>query len=273
MPTSQADVHATLAALERAQTALNRALRDEQNDQLADLDAEVRRLERERSRLVQQRTSRRDQFAQVPPVRAQVLAALNIAGRPVASRLLADIARARYGYNIETRGLASLRRDELRSWRVYSEHPERAVAKPDLIVPALSYDRFTPERGTLALSSWKLADRIVAPASGRVDVLVVASNLARLCMASPNDPWQADLARLAGRIGLSTRPFAGTLALPSPNEILDAAAAELGIIIPADQREREDSASRAAGLLGEEDQLFGAAPLGLTTNVAGKRVS
>lgn len=264
MAKDRGDVESVLAALEQAQAALSRALRDGRDDLLLDLNATLQRLERERSALIRRRTAPRGgTITQGPAARSKVLAALKVAQRPVASRLLADIARARFGFEIETRALASLRRDELRSWRAYHGSPDKAVAKPDLIVPALSHDRFTPERGILALSSWDLSVRIVAPASGRVDVLHVACNLAYACIASPAESWTDDVARVVGRIGLSTKPFAGTLALPTPEQVLDAASHELDVIAPSDRRDRSEAADRAAQVLDEEDQLFGAAPLGV----------
>lgn len=274
MAKDSGDVETVLAAIEQAQAALSNALRDGRDDLLVELNATLQRLERERNTLVRRRTEPRERtITQGPAARSKALAALKVAQRPVAGRLLADIARARFGFEIETRALASVRRDELRSWRAYQGHPDKAATKPDLIVSALSYDRFTPERGMLALSSWDLSVRIVAPASGRVDVLHVACNLARACIASSAESWTDDVARVAGRIGLSTKPFAGTLALPTPQQVLEAASDELDVIAPSDLRDREEAAERAARVLDDEDQLFGAAPLGLVPIPARKGVS
>lgn len=259
-----AEIDGILSALERAHASLNTALRDGNNGALCALNAEVKRLEREREKVIRARTTSVLALMSVPPARARLVAALQVAARPASGRLLADIARARFGYEVDTRTFASLRRDELRSWRAYTEHPDRAIAKPDLVVPALAFDRFTPERGTLALSSWDLATRMVAPASGRVDVLIIACNLARLCLQTPADPWAADVARVAGRIGLSLPPFAGSLITPTPAQVLEAATQELSVIEPSDQRERRESAERARSL-DDVSRLFGAPALGVVS--------
>ena len=93
---------------------------------------------------------------------------LELLGRPASVGLIRQLAAARYGDQIPGPRLASLRRDEQRSWRsAHVRYAVRAAGRPVYVVPALTYDRLVPVRGLLALSTgrWSAADR---PASLRV---------------------------------------------------------------------------------------------------------
>ncbi|MGY1883969.1 hypothetical protein ACI799_01530 [Blastococcus sp. SYSU DS0753] len=109
--------------------------------------------------------------AQERPMREVVLEALHLVGRPIAVPLLRDIVRVRDDVDLPTARLASLRRDEERSYR-------SAATRPAYVVPALTFDRFTAVRGVLASSVFPLPIRLIAPASSRVDFLHTVMGLA-----------------------------------------------------------------------------------------------
>jgi hypothetical protein len=80
------------------------------------------------------------------PARDIAISVLNELEVPAAPRSVAEYAAVRYGSILDSRAMASLRRDEQRSWR--SGRSVRAV----YIVPALEGHRFLPLRGNVALS-------------------------------------------------------------------------------------------------------------------------
>ena len=92
-------------------------------------------------------------YESLTPLRDQVIRALQLTGRPSSARLVSDVTKSRWAERVDTAKLSYLRRDEGRSWQKSRELPGRQ-ARDVYVVPALTYDRFTPVRGTVALSTW-----------------------------------------------------------------------------------------------------------------------
>jgi hypothetical protein len=100
------------------------------------------------------------------PLREVVLDNLHALGRPTPIATLKDIVRVRDGVALPSDRLASMRRDEERSY-------DSASTRVAYVVPALSADRLTPVRGVLASSAFPLHLRILPTSAGRVDFLHV----------------------------------------------------------------------------------------------------
>ena len=144
------------------------------------------------------------------------LSELAVASSP---RAVADYVMARFGTEIDPRGLAALRRDEQRSWA------SPRTQRPVYIVPALEGQRFLPLRGKIGLSAWPLEDRLVGPWSERVDHLRATISVARVARwiseARPerSEPIMALLARYAATVAAGTGV--------DPTSVEEAATAEL----------------------------------------------
>jgi len=182
--------------------------------------------------------------------RELVVAALTEIGSPSSPRAVAEYIAARFGTALDPRGLAAIRRDELRSWS--SARSQRPV----YVVPALAGQRFVPLRGKVALSAWPLELRIIGPWSERADHLRAVASLARqvrwLATAQP-DRVGALRALLSG--------YAATLPVADrgdPDQVEQAAAAELEVIAASDDAWRADAAERARAILDDRSQLWGA---------------
>ncbi len=194
-----------------------------------------------------------------PPERGRssrevVISSLNELGIAAAPRAVADHARTRFGESLDYRALASLRRDERRTWQ--SPRSDRPV----YVVPALEGRRFMPMRGKLALSIWPLEQRLIGPWSERVDHLTATVNLARqLAWLRESQPQVVDaFARLVWTYA-ATVPGAIEGAL-EPGQIEQAAQAELELLREEDNAWRSEAAARARDQLGEEEQFWGTAP-------------
>jgi hypothetical protein len=223
--------------------------------------AELSVAERRRNRLLQRAMAGdAPRYDVTLPVRERVAQVLNLLGRPAGVSLICDVASARFGEPLAPTRLASLRRDEHRSWSTAHQPggPQRTAARPVYVVPALTYDRMAPVRGLLALSSWPLELRIVAPASHRVDMLHIIDRLAAEAAANPRSSWVKDVERLLWRLARTVPDAierARGLNLPL---IRKAVAAELAQLADADAAERQAAAERARAQLDDEQQLFGA---------------
>jgi hypothetical protein len=226
-----------------------------------DVEAALR-LEREADTLRRQaRTKARRQAS--PPstpatggtIRDVTIAALNELGVPSAPKALSDYAQIRFDSFLNYRALASLRRDEQRTWS--SPRSQRPV----YVVPALEGRRFLAVRGKLALSSWPVGRRLIGPWSERVDHLRATVNLAaQHDWLAANEPERAE--RLAGLLARFAATIPGASSADErfdPERVRRAAEAELEQLAPEDEEWREEAASRAA-VLAEEEQLFGARP-------------
>lgn len=188
------------------------------------------------------------------PLRDQVIRALQLTGRPSSARLLADVTKARWSERVETAKLSSMRRDEARSWRKSREISNRA-GRDVYVVPALSYDRYTPVRGTVALSTWPTSLRLLAPLSPRVDMLNATIAIAREVSGLGGTNYEAPMARLMSRLGSTipgVKPFDA-----EPADVIEAAQVELKEIEETDELERSEAAERAHAQLDPEALMFG----------------
>jgi hypothetical protein len=200
------------------------------------------------------------------PLRDQVIRALHLTGRPLSARLVSDVTQARWAERVDTTKLSSLRRDEARSWRKAQEFPGRN-SRSVLIVPVLTYDRFTPVRGSVALSTWPVELRLMAPLSPRVDMLRSTIALAEEAAALTGTSYEGPMVRLVGRLG-ATIP--GIKAFETRlDAVIEAAKWELKQIEGTDEQERFDAAERAVARLNEEEILFGTQFHAISTRAVG----
>lgn len=214
--------------------------------------AQLAVLERRRNRLVHEIvTPESEAFERMPPLRDQVITVLRLLGRPSSIRVVGDVARARFGEAIQTSRIASLRRDEERSWI------KAPGARPTYVVPPLSFDRFAPVRGLLALSAWPLETRIVAPASPRVDMLHALVRLAEELDRDQDAPWTGALERVVWRLASSVPDAVEIGHGLNPRTIAQAARDELALLEPEDSGERRTAAERAVAHLDDQGRLFG----------------
>lgn len=183
------------------------------------------------------------------PVREQVHQALTLLGAPAAPKLIGTVYGAFFPGEIQGPRLASLRRDEERSFRT------APYARPYYLGAALTADMLAPARGLLTVSTWPLERRIVGPLSPRADFLTSAIRLAEHAGRGTPSP---DALRLLWRFA-STIPGAatGTVGTVDPAALAAAARAELDVHRDRDLRHRESAARRARDRLDDADRLFG----------------
>lgn len=155
-----------------AQVLKNAArLADEAADALRRGDSEAaHRLQREaenvwwRARRLGQRQAQRPARSRTPSAREQAVTALTELSVPSSPKQIAAYAEARTGEQFDVRALASIRRDEYRSWASGSK-------RDTYLVPGLEGPWFVAGRGRLALSHWPIWQRIIGPLSPRADHL------------------------------------------------------------------------------------------------------
>ena len=201
------------------------------------------------------------------PLRDQVIRALQLTGRPSSARLVSDVTKARWAERVDTAKLSYLRRDENRSWQKSQELPGRQ-ARDVYVVPALTYDRFTPVRGTVALSTWPTGLRLIAPLSPRVDMLYSTVALAEEASTLVGTNYETPMMRLVARLGATipgVRPFGA-----EPQAVIKAARAELTELEETDELERFEAARRADAQLGARELLFGTQIRTVASHVAGE---
>jgi hypothetical protein len=227
-------------------------------------------LERRRNRLVHKTNldvaTNTSSYESSVPLRDQVIRALRLTGRPSSARLVSDVTKSRWAERVNTAKLSYLRRDELRSWRKTRELPGRE-SRDVYVVPALTFDRFTPVRGTVALSTWPISLRLIAPLSPRVDMLHSAIALAEEASAVVGTNYAAPMARLVARLGATIagiKPFGA-----EPQFVIEAARIELKEIEETDEMERYAAAERAHAQLDVEELLFGTQIRAVTLRAAG----
>ncbi|MFF3286441.1 hypothetical protein [Streptomyces sp. NPDC003023] len=199
----------------------------------------------------QQREKRSTQGA--VPVREQVHQSLTLLGAPASPKLISSVYEAFFTEPLVATKLASLRRDEERSFGA------QGYSRPYYICAALTHDRLTPARGLLAVSVWPLERRIVAPLSLRADFLThavgTAEQIQRLSDAGhpPSDAaWQ-----LLRRFALNI-PGAYDSDNVDPTRVISAAHTEAVVHVESDSAQRRSAADRARSQLSDVQQLFGA---------------
>ena len=260
-----------VTALRSANDALVEASASGDITEATRLLRDIAALERRRNRLVHKRNrdvvpATSSAYESSVPLRDQVIRALWLTGRPSSARLVSDVTKARWAERVDTAKLSYLRRDEARSWRKAQELPGRQT-RDVYVVPALTYDRFTPVRGTVALSTWPTSLRLIAPLSPRVDMLHSTVALAEEALLVAGTNYEAPMMRLVARLG-ATIP--GVKAFGAePQAVIDAARLELKEIEETDELERSEAAERAHAQLDVEELRFGTQVRTITSRTSG----
>jgi len=185
----------------------------------------------------------------LPPIRDQAHEALTFLGVPAAPKLIVSVHGAFYGGEMTGAQLASVRRDEDRSFR------SAPLARPYYLCSALTADRLVPARGLLAVSTWPMARRMIGPLSARVDFLRSAIAIAEQVYRLPETtlPALTLLWRFAANIPGAAQSIGEMRAIA----VAEAARAELAIHEEADRAHREAAADRARTQLDMIHQMFG----------------
>ena len=259
-----------VAALRDANEALLDATRSGDVTETTRLLQDVAALERRRNRLVHKANpglaSTTSPYESSIPLRDQVIRALRLTGRPSSARLISDVTKSRWAERVDTAKLSYLRRDEVRSWRKSQELPGRQ-ARDVYVVPGLTYDRFTPVRGTVALSSWPVSLRLIAPLSPRVNMLHSTVAIAEEASAVSATSYEPSMMRLMARLGATipgVKPFGA-----EPQAVIEAARIELKEIEETDELERLEAAGRAHAQLNAEALMFGTQIRTINSRAAG----
>lgn len=236
--------------------AIRSALATGEQDRVRELRAELRRTERSWDALVTplDRTEERHGLASLLPAREQVHQALTLLGVPAAPKLIGAVHSAFFAGQLTASRLASLRRDEERSYRA------APGARPFYLCPALISDLLSPARALLCVSTWPLEQRITGPLSPRADFLTAAIRTADAARTLGGaSPASTAVERLLRRFAMNipgadpAHPGDGVTA----EMIAVAARAELDIHSAQDQDDRAQAARRARQQLNDAEQLFG----------------
>jgi hypothetical protein len=273
----------TLDELEHRLTQLRRALRtamrQRETVKSAELRAELKRVESawEEAAAAEDDEANAAPSASAPrlpladktaptgllPVREQAHQVLTMLGVPAAPKLISAVQEAFFADELLPSRLASLRRDEERSFKTSPN------ARPYYLCPALTADRLAPARALLTVSTWSMEQRIIGGHSPRVDFLSAARRVAEAVTTrrqlgqdwSPEAMVQAEqlLRNFAANIpGALPSPALGHDAGPiDPDQVAAAAAAELVLHADIDERDRAEAAERARRQLSEAERLFG----------------
>ena len=177
-----------------------------EQDRVRELRAELRRTERSWDALVtppDRPEEDRQGLASLLPAREQVHQALTLLGVPAAPKLIGAVHSAFFTGQLTASRLASLRRDEERSYRA------APGARPYYLCPALTSDLLSPARALLCVSTWPLEQRIMGPLSPRADFLTAAIRTAEAARAlSGTGPASIAVERLLRRFAMNI-PGAG----------------------------------------------------------------
>ncbi|MFI6085039.1 hypothetical protein ACIBBB_29420 [Streptomyces sp. NPDC051217] len=193
------------------------------------------------------------------PVREQAHQALTILGAPAGPKLIAATHEAFLSETVVTTRLGSLRRDEERSFAA------QPFARPYYICPALTYDRLTPVRGLLAVSTWPLEQRVIGPLGPRVDFLTHARRIGRQVSRIQDADHQPTLPAwaLLRRFALNIPGAYEGYGRPDAARVVEAAEAEASVHADADNATRRAAAARAREQLTDPARLlFGATRVG-----------
>lgn len=132
------------------------------------------------------------------PLRELMLDALNDAGAPLNSLLIASVFRPLYKRDVPATRFGTLSSDEQRSF-------DSSRPRPVYLCHCLTHDRGQAMKRFWARSDWPLTDRVIGPMSGRVLFLKGTAWVMRIASAAGQDPdgerlrfVAADQARDAG---------------------------------------------------------------------------
>jgi hypothetical protein len=225
-----------------------------------DIDAAAR-LQREaemawqKARRLGKRHTTRPTLSRVPSVRERAISALTELNVSSSPKLIAAYSEARSGEPFDVRAIASIRRDEHRSWTSGSR-------RDTYLVPALEGPWFAAGRGRFALSHWPLWQRINGPLSPRADHLKVCLRL--VDQVESLDRKRDAAARMCKLLAEYARTVPGALdnawdsgADVNIVRIRKAIAAELNLVQDEDENWRKHEAERATRTLDDVQQIWG----------------
>jgi hypothetical protein len=194
-----------------------------------------------------------------PSGRQRAVTALTEIAVPSSPKEIVAYASARTGEPFHVRTLASVRRDERRSW-------ESGSHRDTYIVPALEGPWLVAGRGRFGLSHWPLWQRVIGPLSPRADHLRACKSLVEHAeRLRPIDGAAAErlrelLARYARSIPGAFEHAWSTGADANPESVLVAVEKELELIGDEDETWRRQQAERAMRQLSDEQRMWGATP-------------
>lgn len=210
-----------------------------------------------RARRLGQRQAPKPSRTKAPSSRERAVAALTELSVPCSPKQIAAYAEARTGEPLDVRALASIRRDEYRSWTSGSR-------RDTYLVPSLEGPWFMAGRGRLTLSHWPLPQRIVGPLSPRTDHLQAGLRiLERIEGADLKGNTQARMRNLLAQYARSI-PSALEDAWTDGDDldvtrVRAAIGAELELIHGQDTHSRQREADRARRQLTDEQLIWGGA--------------
>jgi len=211
----------------------------------------------QRARKLGQQHAKRPTLSKTPSVRERTIAAVTELDVPCSPKLIAAYCVARNGEPFDVRAIASIRRDERRSWNT-------GARRDTYLVPALEGPWFVAARGRFALSHWPLWQRIVGPLSPRADHLRVCRHLVDHIESVGQGTAEAD--RLGGLLAEYARSVPGALESAPGTElkldlarVREAVLEELDLLEVEDEGQRRQEAERAQRTLSDTDQLWGGA--------------
>lgn len=184
------------------------------------------------------------------PLRNVVLDSIHDLGCLVYSRELQMYLRARVGRVVQPSRFGTLGSDEAAAL-------DKGRPRPVYLCHALTAERGEAIKRLWARSDWPLADRIVAPTTGRVQHLQMTI---ALCRISEEGERVSDLEMMRILAADHARDVPGLDVRRGKFEVgawRDAAQALLDDLAPADTHRRNEAAARLARLT-EKEQLFGA---------------
>ena len=185
-----------------------------------------------------------------PPMREVVLEALGELGWPQNARFLEEYLWARHQVQLDSRAFASLRRDELRSWR------RSPGARSAYVVPALNPDGTANPRW-LTSSAWELPRRVVA--STETERLFDLQKIIALRVRGSRGPLGTLLERSVKQIlAIEPPPVSATIAATRAwrSHVWAQAAALIEAARSRDDADRGQIAVRLADLP-EHDRIWG----------------
>jgi hypothetical protein len=208
-----------------------------------------------RARRLGQRQVKRPARARSPTAREISVTTLTELGIPSSPKQIAAYSEARTGDWFDVRSLASIRRDELRSWNA-------GTRRDTYLVPALEGPWFVAGRGRFALSHWPLWQRIIGPLSPRADHLRSCMQL--VAQIEPLDATSEMATRMRKLLAQYARSIPGALddtwnsaSDLDISRVRASVVAELDLIQSEDESSRKRESERAARQLNQEQLIWG----------------
>jgi hypothetical protein len=209
-----------------------------------------------RARRLANRSAQRPARVKARSSRELAVTALTELSVPCSPKRIATYAEARTGEHFDVRTLASIRRDEYRSWKISGSR------RDTYLVPTLEGPWFLAGRGRLALSHWPLSQRIVGPLSPRADHLRACAQI--LERAEGADLKRDGRLRIRNLLAQYARSVPGAMEDAwtagddlDPTRVRSAVRAELDLIQNQDNDSRQREADRAMRTLTEDQLIWG----------------